>query len=456
MPVPDRRCLVAAITAALLGAPPARASFFQIAECCPAGLGNAFAGGAAAAEDACTVWFNPAGMVRLAGSRALLGVHSLQPSIRYRDRESTLFLGAPLTGGEGGDAGDEAFVPNAYLTHRFGDRGALGLGVNAPFGLITEYEPGWVGRYHALRSDIETINVNLAAALRVAPTLSLGFGLDYQTIDAELSQAVDYGTTCVAGEAAGSLPRGTCAAFSQAPQATDGVAVVEADDDAFGYNAGLLLEPSEDFRLGLHYRSEISYGLEGRLSVSAPDPATAAFAELIGVVDSPARAAVDLPDTLSASAYLQASPAWAVLADASRTGWSSLPELRISFTSGAPDQVTTLDLEDSWRYAVGTRFAPGSRWAVRLGVALDETPVPDARRRTLRLPDEDRTWYTVGLDVHPSERLRIGLAYALIEVDEAEVDKIALPGTEDLLRGNVNGAFDLSVDVVSLQASWSF
>ena len=54
---------------------PAEASFFQIAENCPSGLGNAFAGGAAAADNACTVWYNPAGMTNLEGSNFLIGLH---------------------------------------------------------------------------------------------------------------------------------------------------------------------------------------------------------------------------------------------------------------------------------------------------------------------------------------------------------------------------------------------
>lgn len=444
------------LAAATITTAPAHAAFFQIQETCPSGLGNAFAGGPARTDDACTVWFNPAGMIGLDGDRVLVGVHQIQPSLTFHDRGSTIALGLPLTGGEGGDAGEDALVPALYYAHRFGERWAFGLGVNAPFGLATEYESGWIGRYHALRSDIQAINVNPALAFRLSPTLSLGVGLDYQRLDAELSQAIDFGTACVAAEAGGTLPPGACAAFGLSPQANDGKGVVEADDDALGWNAGLLWEPSSSFRVGVHYRSELSYDLEGDFTVTTPDPATAAFAGLAGIVDSPVSSSVDLPDTLAAGAFLQATPRWAFMADAARTGWSSLPELRIAFASGAPDQVTTLGLEDSWRYGLGTTWTPSERWALRLGVAQDGTPVPGPRLRSVRLPDEDRVWYTAGVDFEPTERFGLSLAYARIDIDTATVNKVAAPGNEDFLRGNLRGTFDFSIDIVSLQARWSF
>ncbi|MEZ5332845.1 MAG: outer membrane protein transport protein [Thermoanaerobaculia bacterium] len=450
-----RRILPALLVTAL-AAVPAQASFFQIQETCPTGLGSAFAGEPARAEDACTVWANPAGMMRLDGDRLFVGVHSIQPSLTYDDDGSTIVLGLPLSGGDGGDAGEDALVPNVYYTHKVGDRWAFGIGVNAPFGLATEYDSGWIGRYHALRSDIEAININPSVAFQVSPGFSIGLGLDYQMLDAELSQAVDFGTACFAAQAGGVLPPGTCASFGLAPQSSDGIGKVTADDDAFGWNAGLLWEPNQSFRIGVSYRSELSYDLDGDFTISTASPGAAAFAALTGTVDAPASASIDLPDTLGIGAFFQATRHVAILADATRTGWSSLPELRIHFDSGASDSVTTLGLEDSWRYGLGANWTPSDRWGLRFGVASDESPVPDARRRSVRLPDADRMWYTVGLDLHPSDSLSVGIAYGMIDIDSARVNKVALPGNEDFLRGNLRGTFDFSVDIISVQASWSF
>jgi len=341
-------CLVLAISAA----PPAAASFFQIAENCPSGLGNAFAGGAAVAENACTVWFNPAGMMRLPGTQAVVGAHSIDASLEFSKTAASIFIGAPTTGGDGGDGGEAAIVPNVYVTHRFGDRWAFGIGVNAPYGLATDYEDGWVGRYHADKSEIVTVNVNPSIAFRAGDTLSLGLGVNYQSIDAELSQAIDFGTGCLAAQLGGQLPPGvTCAAIGLAPQMNDGHGKVEADDDAVGFNVGFLWEPNEFFRIGGAYRSSLDYDLEGDFTVTTPDAGAAAVANLAGSVDTVATATVELPEQISLSVYWQASHTWAFMADASQTGWSSIPELAIQFANGADDSVITLGLEDTMRTA---------------------------------------------------------------------------------------------------------
>jgi long-chain fatty acid transport protein len=430
--------------------PPASAAFFQISETCPSGLGNAFAGGAAVAENACTVWFNPAGMMRLPGTQAVIGAHSIDAELTYKEQSSTLFIGAPIVGGDGGDGGEAAIVPNVYVSHRFGDRWAFGIGVNAPFGLATDFDAGWVGRYHADKSEIQTVNVNPSFAFRAGDTLSLGIGINYQTIDAELSQAIDFGTGCLAAELGGQIPAGSCGALGLSPQRNDGHGTVKADDDAIGFNLGFLWEPNEFFRIGGAYRSGMNYDLEGDFTLTTPDPGTAMFAALSGVASTAASASVDLPETTSLSVFWQASQSWSFMADATQTGWSSLPKLAVEFANGAPDSVITLDLDDTMRYSVGGLYAPGGNWALRLGYAMDESPTPNASLRTPRLPDADRTWMTIGIDWSLGNQWSLALAYADIEIDKAQISKADVPGTEGFLRGNLSGSFDFGVKIISV------
>ena len=439
-----------------LGSAPASASFFQIAETCPSGLGNAFAGGAAAAEDACTVWFNPAGMTRLEDKQFVIGVHFIQPELTYTDQGSTTFFGAPLTGNTGGDAGESAIVPNLYYTQKIGTKMAWGIGINAPFGLTTEYDPGWIGRYHGIKSEIVTVNINPSFAYQLSPQFSIGFGVDYQTIDAELTQAIDFGSTCLALTLNGTVAPGTCAFLGLAPQASDGGAKVEADDSAFGWNLGFLWEPNPNFRVGFSYRSELSYDAEGTSTITTTTPGMTVFANTIGLTDSGAKAAVDIPEIISLSFFWQASTKWSLMGDASQTGWSSLPELRIDFDNTAPDSVVTLDLDDSIKYALGATYQGSPKWALRLGLAMDETPVPNEELRTPRLPDEDRAWYTLGFDYNPSAKIGLSFAYGLIEIDDAVINKTATPGSEDFLRGGLRGVFDFGVSILSAQLKWTF
>ena len=81
------------------------------------GLGNAFAGGAAVAEDASTVWSNPAGMVRIPTMQAARRLHIVTPSIKFNNNGSIAALNQPL-GDDGGDAGTHNYVPNMYFSRR--------------------------------------------------------------------------------------------------------------------------------------------------------------------------------------------------------------------------------------------------------------------------------------------------------------------------------------------------
>lgn len=446
-----RRNAVYAAALLALGVPSAHAAFFQLAENSPAGLGNAFAGGAAIAEDASTVWFNPAGLTRIPGTQLVVGGYYIQPSVDFKKTSATTLLGTPMSGGEGGNAGESAFLPNFYLSHAYSNGFSTGLGVNVPFGLATDYGTGWVGRYYADRSEIRTINVNPAVGYKINETFSVGAGLDYQKMDAELSQAIDFGTICTANGAG---------AFCGPPSGNDGQGKVTADDSALGWNLGFLWQLREGTRLGMHYRSKLDYNLDGNFDITVPTNAAAVLPlTALGLVDSKASADVTLPATLSLSAFSRLNAQWAVMGDITRTYWSDLPELRIDFTGSAqPDSVVRLDLEDVYRYAVGTTYSPGGAWLYRFGLALDQTPTPNATVRTPRLPDEDRTWIALGAGYKASNAMSFDVSYAYLMIKDAKISKTAtVNGDEDnRFRGNLAGEYQEHTQILSAQARWNF
>jgi long-chain fatty acid transport protein len=408
----------------------ANAAFFQLVENNASGLGSANAGGAAIAEDASTVWYNPAGMTRLRGTQFTIAGHYIQPSTKF-DASANLSpaLGGGAISGEGtGDAGEAALVPNAYYTRPISEKLFFGFGMTVPFGLATDYDDDWVGRYHANRSEIQTINLNAALAYKVSDVLSLGGGINYQMLEATLTQAVDYGSLCA-------LAAAPCAA----PGANDGDASVTADDDAWGFNVGAMWELSPASRIGLAYRSKMKYALSGEANYTAPSAQAEAVAlGVAGIEDADVSADVTLPATFSVSMFQQLTPTVALLGDVTRTFWSDLPELRIDFDSGQADSVVTLDLEDVQRYSVGLVFTPPGAWMYRAGIALDQTPTPNAERRTARLPDADRKWLALGAGYKSSDAMTIDFSYVYIRADDAEIDKSAGvdPAGEDFLIGS--------------------
>jgi long-chain fatty acid transport protein len=438
---------------------PASAAFFQIAEQSAAGMGNAFAGGAAIAEDASTVWYNPAGMTRLRRTEIVAGGAYIRPSFNADVRSASVpALNQPIGGG-GGQAGQPAFVPDLYAVFPVSSRLALGAAVNAPFGLVTDYPDSWAGRYYAVRSDIKTVNVNLAAAFRFHDALSVGLGVNRQSLDAELTQAVDFATICTAAAFAG-IPNscGASGGFSQPGTPNDGQAKVTAKGDAWGYNAGLLSQLGGT-RIGLSYRSQMKYKLNGNFDITPGTnvPPALLTNPAFRLVDSGASTDVTLPATISLSAVQQIGNRWEVMADVTRTNWHVLPELRIKFDSGQQDQVVTLNLKDVYRYSVGATYRANDAWSLRGGLAFDQTPVQSPADRTPRLPDSDRRWISLGAGWRASSAWSFDFAYTYIKLANSSVEKAdGGLGTENAFRGNLSADYKGSVQIFAAQARWTF
>ncbi len=402
-------------------------------------MGTAYAGSAAAADSAGTLYFNPAGMTRLPGTRAGAAVHLIDPDTEFNDGDTRNALGQPIPGGDGGDAGKLAALPNFYLTHQLDDRVWLGLAVNSPFGLTTEYKSDWVGRYHAIKSEVKTLNINPSIAYRLNDKVSLALGLSAMYLEGEFSNAIDFGL--LSGNPA----------FASQPR-FDGKSEIDGDSWGYGYNLGVLFEPAQDTRVGIHFRSKVDQEIEGDVEFELPDPLLAGIFSNTGV-----KADVALPASASLSVIHQVNSAWTVMADYTWTEWSAIPALRFEFDNSLPNNVTTFDWENTYRVALGAAVKPtDSAWTYRLGVAYDESPVKSAATRTARLPDTDRVWLTVGAGFRPSEDLRVDLGYAHLFMNDAKISKSATPGTEDFSRGSLNGSYEASVDVLSIEAELLF
>jgi long-chain fatty acid transport protein len=427
--------LLAALIASFISGT-ASAAGFQLFEQSGSGLGNAFAGGAAVAEDASTIFFNPAGLTRIPGRQLVIAGHALNIEAEFENEGSTLgFAPIPLAGGNGGDAGAIEFVPNVYYAMDLASNLKFGVGVNAPFGLRTHYDAGWVGRYHALSSTLRTVNVNPSLAYKVNDFLSIGAGVDALYAVARLSNAVDFGLLAL-GPAAS--------------QRFDGRAEVEGDDWGYGYNFGVLFTLTPDTRIGVAYRSKISVELDGDADFSVPALLAPGFAALGVFRDTSASARADLPDFASASVFHQLTSAWGIMADVTWTNWSRFDELRVEFGNPVqPDAVTVENWDDSYRFAIGAVYQHNAAWKFRTGIAYDETPVPD-RFRTPRIPDEDRLWLSFGAQYRIRPNASLDFAYTHIFVDDPELD------LRDLRAGNLRGSYDSSVDLLSVQLSHGF
>lgn len=415
----------------------ASASGFQLLEQNASGIGNSYAGSAAVADNASTIYFNPAGMTQLQAREVSFGLTAVDISFKFKDQGSS--VGALAGTGNGGDAGGWGFIPNGYLSWAITKDLYVGLGVGAPFGLSTSYNKRWLGAAQSQEFDIKTINLNPSIAYRVNDMVSVGFGVNWQKIDAEYKRlaGITAGTSLV-------------------------TAKLKLDDDAWGWNAGVLFKLSPATKVGLSYRSTIKYKTTGTSSLTSDGSplgnGTLAALNAAGA-SSNVKASLEVPDTFILSGTHQLNDRWEMLGDVSWTGWSSIPKVDIIRTSGVANGsvAQTLDTKfrDTWRVAIGANYKLNDAWKLKLGIAHDQTPVSSAEHRLVSLPDNDRTWFSVGAEwkIDKQSRLDLGLAY--LYVNDASVRNNQTTG-QPVPRGVVNGSYEDYAWILGAQYSLAF
>ncbi|HEU4626247.1 MAG TPA: outer membrane protein transport protein [Steroidobacteraceae bacterium] len=410
----------------------ARAGGFVLLEQTASGVGDAYAGIAASEDDVSAMSFNPATLSLLTAPQAALGVHAIDLKADFSDRGSTLPpAGAGLLprGSTSEDAGDVIPVPNAYFGMPLNDRLAFGFGLTAPFGLKTEYDDGWVGRFQGIRSKLYTVNANPALAFKVNDMVSLGVGASYQYANAELTNAVILGL------------------------GTEGRARLKVDDYAWSWNAGALFRLPSATRVGVSYRSYVDYHLSGDTKV------TTLGGTQIPAVSGPTTAAIRFPNSAEISIAQPLGNGFELRADAMWMQWSTIDNIvATNSATGLPRDVLQFRFKNTMRYALGGTYKMNDQWTFRAGTAYDESPVQD-EFRTVRLPDDDRVWATVGARWQPTPQWIFDAGYAHLFVHGSTISnaRTQLGGAPAaLFTSVVNGAYDSAVNIFSLQATFAF
>ncbi|MGQ0525924.1 MAG: OmpP1/FadL family transporter [Betaproteobacteria bacterium] len=426
-----RKRVAVAVALAVGSSSGAYGSGFQLMEQNASGLGNAYAGQAAAAENASTVFFNPAGMTRVPGRQAVLALNAIGPSAEFSNSGgSTAPLGLPSPGGNGGDAGGWAAVPNAYLSWQLTPRLWFGLGLSVPFGLKTEYDQGWFGRFQSQKSEIKTIDVNPSVAFKVNDALSVGAGISYQRAEVKVDRS----------------------AVLVVP--VESRAQIDIDDSQWGFNLGVLVNLSPSTRIGLAYRSAMDYDLTGSIRFSN--------VPVVGTATNGVRANAELPDTISWAIAHNLNPRWELLADITYTRWSKIKAVPLVTTSGSPvvpAAGVTLDtfnfqFKDTYRVGIGANYRWSDAFTLKLGAAYDKSPVEDRFRLTF-LPDNDRTWLAIGGQYRMSRQATLDFGYAHLFVKDGSINQQRGVATLPL-QGSVIGSYENHVNIISAQFSYSF
>ena len=365
--------------------PQAQAAGFYIQEQSVKGLGYAFSGSTTSIDDASTIYFNPAGMTKLDGAQINAGVHVLMPDSELSDRGTTAPPGRPV-GDESDNPYDPSPIPNLYGAVPLTDNFWFGVGVSAPFGLGSEYDDGWFGRYDSTSSELKTINIAPSIALKATEWLSFGLGLDIQYAEANLQGAAFAGT--------------------------EGLSRLAGDDWSMGYNAGIQIKPIESTQIGFHYRSAMDHKLEGTISAegtTGADFRTDGSAEL------------NLPDIATMGIEHKINDTTRIMGQATWFGWNNFQDIVAIDNTGNIRSTAVQNYQTTWAFSIGAEHDLNEKWTVRAGYQYDETPTTDLYRTT-STPDGDRNWFSVGATHKLTPKLDLDFAATYIHVGDESIN----------------------------------
>ncbi len=438
----------ALVISLLFGSSSAYAGGFAVQEQSTAGLGAAYAGIATGHELSSTFW-NPAGVSAADGIEAevdgvmafpdthLSGTSSFQPAAPLDNYLGSSVPLSFLDSGSGSYA-DPTFIPSSYGAMQVNDRLTIGYGFNGAFGFVTKPSNGdWAGQYDARTSDLKTYNFNPVVSYKVTPTLVLGAGAQIEYAKVRLLSSFPNLPALATLDVAGAFG-GTNQSFT-----------IKGDGYGYGYTLGAIWTPLKGTTLGFGYRSQVDHTLEGHASLPS-------LGDLNGTKVS---ADLAMPAIATASIRQAINPRLALLGTVQWTNWSELDRIVIKAktsnpylgtTAGQPLTVLPLNWHDGWFFSTGVEYAYNARTVLRGGVAYEESPIQASSERTLRDPDTDRVWLSLGAGYKWNEATTINFAYSHVFFANGNIDRTVNYSVGDV---RFSGQVENQIDLVALSVN---
>jgi len=407
-------------------APQAFAAGFQLREQSTSSQGNSFAGVSAGGSDISSMFFNPATMTQFNRNEVVAGASLVVPSAELRNAKSSVTTG-PATA----DAGYAAVLPSLYAMWNLSPDLKLGFSVNVPFGMATKYDSDFVGRFHAIKSDLQMIDLSPSIAFRINSQWSVGAAFVARSAKAQLTNALNLGA---AGE---------------------GFSDMSANSWGYGYRLGVTWQPTPALRAGLGYQSSVTEKLRGNVTFQLPGAAAPTY-QALGFRTTNVGTDLKLPSTLSLGVNYDLTKNVSIQAEVSRTDWSCFGVLDISFYDNINEglYLQHAKTEEHWRdtyfVSLGATWRASEAWTLRAGVAHDQSACNDTYR-TPRIPDCDRTWISVGASHAFTKALSADIALTHIFCEDG-----ALNVLDASSKGNLSGTYKNQINIASVAARYRF
>ena len=466
-----QRTLTLAVASALLGmTAQVQAAGFQLAEYSATGLGRAYAGEAAMADNASAQFRNPAMLTYLKGTQVSAGGILVVPNIDINGHTTRVnSQGNPeVVATQAKDIADAAFIPNFYVSHQVNDDLYLGLALGTNFGMATELEDSFKGTQFGNEAAVTTVEINPNIAYRINDQFSVGAGvrlvLGEGSIGAKSSADAALPLSAVVEGVPGSIsvPKGTTLKY------------MEGDDIAWGWQLGAAWQINADNRIGVNYRSAVDLNLEGHANgvafnlydeelikaaigsiMQGQAPQLAPEKNYAGSME------LTLPATAEIASFHQLTDKFAMHASINWTDWSSFEKLeaRIPDLINPNQLVKQENWRDNYRFAIGGTYQLDAKSVLRAGVAYDKSAVTDANR-TLTIPEMDRYWFSVGYGYEYSDNLTFDAGLTYIVADESPVTE-PRPGIDSdkasaIFGGTFTGTTSGDLVLFGVQASYKF
>jgi long-chain fatty acid transport protein len=390
-------------------------------------VGYAGAGYAARAQDASTVFTNPAGMSRLESSQFLGGMQALYSDLKFNPNSDTKVPGG---GNDGGVAIGWSPGGSLFVVQKLNQDLSIGFGVLSYFGLSQKFDDNWVGRYYVQESTLVGMTLTPALSYKVNEWLYLGAGLNlmygYLSDQAAINNIGD------------TRPDGQ----------------LKYKDDTWGYgaNLGILLEPQKGTRFGLTYLSEVKLEFSDVPEYSGLGPGLRAALAANGLLSSSLDLKLTVPQMLMFSAYHELNSKWAVMGNLGWQDWSRFGRAEVGINTDNPTTLTVdSHYKDTWHFALATQYTYSPAWKFSFGIAYDSSAVTD-ENRTVSVPMGEIKSFAFGAQYAVSPSLALGASYQFAWLGDMPVDQERGP-----LAGRVTGEFsNTTFNFFALNLKWTY
>ena len=386
-----------------------------------ADVGLASAGYNARAQDASTVFTNPAGMTKLEGTQFLAAGQVLWGNNKFSIGSGT----SPELGDEDGGyaIGSDGWFPGggAFLSYSLFPKLNLGFALTGNFGAAVKYDDDWVGRYYVKETTLLGISFLPSIAYQVTDKLSLGASVNTM-----------YGTY-----------KTKVAINNVNPAYGDGQLKLDDHEWGWGVNLGLLYEFTPGTRLGFTWNSQVDLDFKGPAKFSGLAPGLNTLLNNRGILNSDIKVGIKVPQQLMGSIFTQVNDRWALLASVGWQQWSKFAEVELGIddTSNPTDTTKDLDFDDTWHAALGAQYRINDPWLLNFGIAYD-SGFQDNSNVSPVLPVNSAWRFGVGAQHQVSATFYWGVSTEYLYGGTHDVDKqskrpVALGGS-----GDVDGSYD--------------